>query len=127
MFDNWRTKVKALKREVVAIALAARDPRTPWAARLVILGIVAYAVSPIDLIPDFIPVLGFLDELLLLPVALMLAVRLIPADVMGEARVKAEGQRLVPCRLAAVAIIGIWLLLAASSIYLAWPWVAPWF
>ena len=58
VLEGWRAKVEVLKREVTAIAFAARDPRTPWAARLLVLGIVAYAVSPIDLIPDFIPVLG---------------------------------------------------------------------
>ena len=126
MLEIWRAKVKALKREVAAIAIAARDPRTGWGARLLILGIVAYAVSPIDLIPDFIPVVGFLDELILLPLALLLAVRLIPAEVMSDARATAAGGRLAPSRLAAVAIVGIWLVLAAGSIYLAWPWLKRW-
>lgn len=122
MAGGWRAKVAALKREVVAIALAARDPRTPWTARLLVLGIVAYAVSPIDLIPDFIPVLGFLDELLLLPAALMLAVRLIPAEVMAEARGRAEGQRLSPSRGAAAVIVLLWLAGAAWAVHLLWPY-----
>ena len=124
MLEIWRARVKALKREVAAIAYAARDPRTPWTARLLIVGIVAYAVSPIDLIPDFIPVLGYLDELLLLPAALLLAAKLIPPEVMSEARTKAAGQQLTPNRLAAVVIVGIWLLLAAALICLAQPSLA---
>lgn len=121
MAGGWRAKVDALKREVVAIALAAHDRRTPWTARLLVLGIVAYAVSPIDLIPDFIPVLGFLDELLLLPAALMLAVRLIPAEVMAEARHRAEGQTLSPSRGAAVVIVLLWIAVAAWAGHLLWP------
>lgn len=126
MLEIWRARVKALKLEVAAIALAARDPRTPWSARLLIVGIVAYAVSPIDLIPDFIPVVGFLDEMLLLPAALLLAVKLIPPEVMSEARTKAAIHRLAPSRLAAAVIVGLWLLLAAGSIHLAQPWLARW-
>ena len=120
MIERWRERVRELKQEVTAIGYATRDPRTPWMARLLILAIVAYAVSPIDLIPDFIPVLGFLDELLLLPVALMLAVRLIPAEAMAEARAKAEGQRLAPSRAAAAAIVLIWAAVTAGAVYAAW-------
>ncbi len=116
-------RVKALKQEVVAIAIAARDPRTPPAVRLLIFAIVAYAVSPIDLIPDFIPVLGLLDDLVLLPFALMLAVRLIPAEVLLESRARAAG-RLPPSRAAAVVIVLIWLALAAAALYLALPFLS---
>lgn len=122
MLDKWRAKVKALKREVVAIAFAARDPRTPWAARLLIVAIVAYAASPIDLIPDFIPVVGFLDELLLLPAALYLAIRMIPADAMADARHRAVSERLAPSRAAAAVIIVLWLAIAAAGIHFAWGW-----
>ncbi len=122
MLENWRSKVKALKREVVAIAYAARDPRTPWAARLLVLAIVGYAVSPIDLIPDFIPVLGYLDELLLLPAALYIAVRMIPASAMADARNRAVDERLAPSRTAAAIIILLWLAIAAAGIHFAWGW-----
>ena len=122
MLELWRAKVKALQHEIVAIALAARDPRTPWAARLLILAIVAYAVSPIDLIPDFIPVLGLLDDLLLLPAALYLAVRMIPADAMTAARARAGSQLLEPSRTAAVIIALIWLAIAAVGLRYAWHW-----
>lgn len=124
VLESWRAKARALKREVAAVALAARDPRTPWAARLLVLAIVAYAVSPIDLIPDFIPVLGFLDEIVLLPAALMLAIRLIPPDVLAAARARADGQRLAPSRGAAIAIVLVWLALAALTLHLAWSLLA---
>lgn len=120
MLQGWKTKVKALKREVVAIAYAARDPRTPLVARLFVLAVVAYTVSPIDLIPDFIPVLGYLDELLLLPLALILAVKLIPPEAMADARARADGHRLAPSRTAAAVIVIIWLAAAGAVGWLVW-------
>lgn len=86
---KWVARARLLKAEAVALALAARDPRTPLIAKLMVLAIVAYAVSPIDLIPDFIPVLGYLDELVLLPIAISFAIRMIPAPVMEDARARA--------------------------------------
>jgi uncharacterized membrane protein YkvA (DUF1232 family) len=86
---KWAARAQFLKREAIALYIAARDPRTPIAAKLLALAIVAYAVSPIDLIPDFIPVLGYLDELILLPIAISFAIRMIPEAVMVEARAKA--------------------------------------
>lgn len=121
MLETWRSRVKALKREIAAVALAARDSRTPWLARLLIIGIVAYAVSPIDLIPDFVPILGLLDDLLLLPAALVLAIRLIPPDALADARARADGERLAPSRTAAAVIVLLWLAVAAGGIYMAWP------
>jgi uncharacterized membrane protein YkvA (DUF1232 family) len=96
---KWVARAQLLKREAIALFIAARDPRTPLLARLFVLAIVAYAVSPIDLIPDFIPVLGYLDELILLPIAMAVAIRMIPPAVMIEAREKAaatieRGQRI---------------------------------
>jgi uncharacterized membrane protein YkvA (DUF1232 family) len=117
MFEGWRDRVGALKREVTAIGIAARDPRTGWAARIIVLAIVAYALSPIDLIPDFIPVLGYLDELLLLPAALMLAVRLIPPDVMAQARDRASGVTFAANKAAATTIVLIWIALAAGGLW----------
>src|SRR6516164_6645291 len=86
---TWRDRVRALKRDVVAIALAARDPRVPWYAKAVGVCVVAYALSPIDLIPDFIPVLGLVDDLVLVPLGLLLVVRLIPVDILVEHRASA--------------------------------------
>jgi uncharacterized membrane protein YkvA (DUF1232 family) len=79
----------AIKRDVVALWLAARDPRIPWFAKAVAGALAAYALSPIDLIPDFVPVLGYLDDLIVLPLGIFLAVKLIPADLMGEFRAEA--------------------------------------
>jgi uncharacterized membrane protein YkvA (DUF1232 family) len=100
-----------LKREIFAVWIAARDPRTPVAAKVVGGIIAAYAISPIDLIPDFIPVLGYLDDLLIVPLGLMLAVRLIPDALMIEFRERADIMSERPRSiLAAVVIVAIWIL-----------------
>jgi len=84
-----RLLARRLKNEITTLYLAARDPRTPWYAKAIIACVVAYALSPIDLIPDFIPVLGYLDDLLLLPLGIYLALKLIPAEVLIDARRRA--------------------------------------
>ncbi|MGH8675878.1 MAG: YkvA family protein [Burkholderiales bacterium] len=105
----------ALKRESLALYYAARDARTPWYAKLLAGAIVAYALSPIDLIPDFIPVLGYLDELLLLPAAIWLALRLVPEQVLAEARQRAEATLERPTsRVAAVVIVAVWIACAVA-------------
>src|SRR6516164_3648794 len=106
----WRERARKLKQDVVAVALALRDPRVPWYAKALGALIVAYALSPIDLIPDFIPVVGYLDDLVLVPLGLMLMVRLIPADVLAEHRAAAAGivERPVSYAGAAVVIL-VWL------------------
>jgi uncharacterized membrane protein YkvA (DUF1232 family) len=83
-------RARQLKAETWALALAVRDPRTPWYAKLLVAGIVAYACSPIDLIPDFIPVLGYLDDLVLLPLGIAWALQLVPPTVLVECRVRAQ-------------------------------------
>lgn len=85
-FQKLKRRAKRLKRQVWSLWLAMKDPRTPFRARLVIAVTVAYALSPIDLIPDFIPVLGYLDDLVILPGLIVLAIRLIPKEVMAQAR-----------------------------------------
>jgi len=87
-----KERARRLKAEVVALYLAARHPGTPWYAKLFLAAIVAYALSPIDLIPDFIPVLGLVDEIVLLPFAIILAVKMVPAGVMAECRERALRQ-----------------------------------
>src|SRR5262245_4322046 len=87
-----REWARRLKTETFALYLAARDPRTPWYARLLVAGIAASALSPIDLIPDFIPVLGYLDEFVLIPLGIALALRLVPAEVMVDARARAHAE-----------------------------------
>jgi uncharacterized membrane protein YkvA (DUF1232 family) len=106
-----------LKKEIQALVIAYRDPRTPWYARAWALIVVAYALSPIDLIPDFIPVLGYLDDLVLLPLGIALAIKLIPAEVLAEARVmatRAEGDTLG--KVGAVVIALVWLGLLGLAI-----------
>ena len=83
-------RARRLKAEIWALYLAARDPRTPWYAKLLVAGIVAYACSPIDLIPDFVPVLGYLDDLVLLPLGIALAMLLVPPTVLVECRARAQ-------------------------------------
>ncbi|CAI2443410.1 Uncharacterized conserved protein [Serratia ficaria] len=102
---------KGIRRDIYALWLAARDRRTPWYAKLIALLVAGYAVSPIDLIPDFIPVLGYLDDVIVVPLGIMLAVRLIPKPLMAELREKAQKRLDNPTgRMAAVMIILLWIL-----------------
>lgn len=111
LLSRLRQRASTLKRETYALALAYRDPRTPWHAKLWAACVVAYAVSPIDLIPDFIPVLGLLDDLILLPMGIALAIRLIPAEILDECRTKAaaEMQESSSSWIAAAVVVAIWL------------------
>ena len=118
---NLRTWARALKRDAHAVWLCARDPRTPFLAKAVGLMVAAYAFSPIDLIPDFVPVLGYLDDLILVPAGLWLALKLIPPQVLAEHRVAAEAAADRPVsRLAAVAVIVLWAAVATSAALWAW-------
>jgi uncharacterized membrane protein YkvA (DUF1232 family) len=114
--DALRRRARGLKQMVLALSLAYRDPRTPLVARLFAAGIVAYAVSPIDLIPDFIPLLGYLDDLILLPVLVALAIRLMPVNVWRDATVlaadRAERPTSAAGRIGAALIVGVGVLLA---------------
>jgi uncharacterized membrane protein YkvA (DUF1232 family) len=115
---SWREQARKLKQDVVAIALATRDPRVPWYAKALGACIIAYALSPIDLIPDFVPVVGYLDDLVLVPLGLLLMVRLIPAPVMAEHRAAAAEIAQRPVSYAgAAAIIVIWLAALAVAAY----------
>jgi len=121
MIEGWKRRARQLEAETYAIYLAYRDPRVPWYARLFAVCVVGYAFSPIDLIPDFIPVLGYLDDLLLVPLGIVLALRMIPPTVMAECREKAQevvAQGKPVNRAAAVVIIAIWVLLAALVVVL---------
>jgi uncharacterized membrane protein YkvA (DUF1232 family) len=110
---RWQHRVRCLKRDVVAISLAVRDPRVPWYAKAVGVCVVAYALSPIDLIPDFVPVLGLLDDLVLVPLGLLLVVRLIPADILAKHRAEATAVAERPISwIGATAVIAIWALVA---------------
>lgn len=109
-----------IKRDVIALWLAARDPRVPWYAKALSASVAAYALSPIDLIPDFIPILGYLDDLLIVPLGIMAAVRLIPDEVMAELRAKALGQRKPISKAGLLAVVVIWL--AAMGLTFRWFW-----
>ena len=113
---------RAIRRDVHALWLAGRDPRVPWYAKALALLIAAYALSPIDLIPDFVPVLGYLDELILLPPAILLAVKLVPPELMAEHRAaaaRAEGKPV--SRAGAAMVVALWLLAATALVWWFWP------
>jgi len=117
--ETWHQRARQLKVEVYAIYLAYKDPRVPRPARLFAACVAGYAFSPIDLIPDFIPVLGYLDDLVLIPLGITLALKMIPPVVLAECRAKAHivmAQGKPVNRVAAGVIIAIWLLLAALGI-----------
>ncbi|GHG02217.1 membrane protein [Deinococcus piscis] len=126
MRARLNTWARQLRRELLALYLAYHDPRTPWPARVCTALVLAYALSPLDLIPDFIPVLGLLDDALLLPLGILLAVRLIPPEVMEAARREAltrAGERL-PVSLAGAAVIAaLWLGLLWWAVQAFWPGV----
>lgn len=119
--DQAKRWAHAIKRDVVALWLAARDERTPLAAKIVAAIVAAYALSPIDLIPDFIPVLGYLDDLLIVPLGILWAVRLIPAPLMAEFRKTAADRLERPIsRSGLIAVILVWL--SGAVLLAAWFW-----
>lgn len=119
LLDGLKDRARRLKREVHALYLACRDPRTPWYAKASAAVVVGYALSPIDLIPDFIPVLGYLDDLVLLPLGIALVLKMMPPEVMADARVTAEQAGGKPVsRTAAVVIVLLWVLLSAGAVWL---------
>jgi uncharacterized membrane protein YkvA (DUF1232 family) len=123
LLERLKSWACSVKRDVFAVYLASRDPRVPWYAKAIAVLVAAYALSPIDLIPDFIPVLGYLDDLLLLPLGIALVVCMIPPGLMAEHR--AAAQRVLDrpvSRAAAVVIILLWLAALAVSAWLAIRW-----
>lgn len=120
--DAVKTWAKRIKRDLHALYLASRDPRVPWYAKALAVATAAYALSPIDLIPDFIPVIGYLDDLLLVPLGIYLAVKLIPPQVMEECRAAADRRSGKPpaSRMAAVLVVLIWI--GAALAALLWLW-----
>ena len=119
--DRWKRRVRMLKADTFALYLAYKDPRVPWYAKAFAAFVVAYAFSPIDLIPDFVPVLGYLDDLILVPLGIAIALKMIPDQVMEECRLEARAalkDGRPANRAAAVAIVGIWLLTSAIAIWL---------
>ena len=116
LIDGLRAQARGLKRDTYALYLAARHSETPWYAKLLAAAIAAYALSPIDLIPDFIPILGYLDDLIIVPLGIAVAIRLIPAHVLADCRERAQAITDRPTsRAATAAIIVIWILVAVAS------------
>ncbi|MBD3332707.1 DUF1232 domain-containing protein [candidate division GN15 bacterium] len=123
MLSSWKSAANRLRREIIAIFLACRDPRTPWYARVLAVCLVAYAASPIDLIPDPIPLLGVLDDLILLPLGVLILRRLIPNHVMADCRRQAARiSRLPRSRLGAAMVVVAW---AAAVVLVVW-WAVMW-
>ncbi len=122
-----RAWARGIKRDVQALYLCARDPRVPWYAKALAATVAAYALSPIDLIPDFIPVIGYLDDLIIVPLGIVLAVRLIPPEVLAEHRAAAILAPMRPSRTAAIVIIAVWsgLALVLAGIALRYLMAAP--
>lgn len=120
MLNQLRIRARALKRETYAVYLAAHDPRTPWYAKALIFFVVAHTFSPIDLIPDVIPVLGYLDDLIITPGGIWLAIRLIPAEVMAEARATAATLDVDKSigKVGAIIIVILWISAIFVAIYL---------
>ena len=122
MLATLKQWARLLKRDVVALWIAARDPRVPWYAKLVAGLVAAYALSPIDLIPDFIPVLGYLDDLVIVPLGIILAVRLIAPELLAEFRQEAMKRAGRPKSTAAVVVVvAIWILASGWLVWLIWP------
>jgi len=120
-----RDWTRAIKRDVVALYIAGRDPRIPWYVKLAAMVVAAYALSPIDLIPDFIPVLGYLDDVIILPVAIFLIIKMIPGPLMAEFREEAQRRVAPTSRTAAVLIIGLWIAAVAFVFWAFWPTPVP--
>jgi uncharacterized membrane protein YkvA (DUF1232 family) len=129
MAAGWGARLRhwahGIKRDVMALWIAARDPRTPLASKILAATVAAYALSPIDLIPDFIPVLGYLDDAILVPLGILLAVRLVPAALFAEFRARAAAIAGRPASPAGLAmIVTLWISAAGALLWMAWPHVA---
>lgn len=122
-----REWARSVKRDAVALYFAARDARTPWYAKALGIAVAGYALSPIDLIPDFIPVIGYLDDVILVPVGIWIVVRLVPADVMAACRARAQEVSNRPVsRTAAAAIVGIWAAAFLAAAWFCFPLATSW-
>jgi uncharacterized membrane protein YkvA (DUF1232 family) len=120
MLEKLKSRARALKNEAFAVYLATKDPRTPWYAKAVAFLTIAYAFSPIDLIPDFVPILGYLDDLFIVPAGIALAVRLIPPEVLAEARgkVATSGLDRSVGYIGMVMIVVMWIIILIGAVYL---------
>lgn len=119
---SWKQRVKLLKNEVKSLYIAYNDPRVPWYAKAFMAGVIGYAISPIDLIPDFIPVLGYLDDLIIVPAGIYLAIKMIPKGIMNECREKAASNPFSDRAKWVIAgiIISIWILIIFLVVKFIW-------
>ena len=123
-FQRTKSWARDVKRDVVALYLAARDPRTPLVAKFTAAAVAAYALSPIDLIPDFIPVLGYLDDLVIVPLGILLVVRLIPPELMAEFRHEAIQRGRLPAHWGGAAVImSLWLIGVGLVVWWGYHWL----
>ena len=121
MRERLKRWARSVRRDVHAIYLAARDPRTPWYAKALALCVAGYALSPIDLIPDVIPVIGYLDDAIIVPLGILAVVKLIPPDIMAESREAAAAAAEKPVsRIGACVIAFVWVAAVALAGWLAW-------
>ncbi|MBI4284068.1 MAG: DUF1232 domain-containing protein [Chloroflexi bacterium] len=122
LITSLKQKARRLKTETATLYLACRDPRVPWYAKVFMAAIVGYALNPIDLIPDFIPVLGYVDDLVIVPAGVFLALKMIPREVLAECRAKAQSEPISSQAkwVAASVIIAVWLLVIYLLIRLIW-------
>jgi uncharacterized membrane protein YkvA (DUF1232 family) len=123
MLDRIKNWARALKRDSRAVYLAARDPRVPWYAKLLAVAVAGYALSPIDLIPDFIPVIGYLDDLVLVPLGIWLVISLVPKEIMVECRARASEAPPPASNTAMAVIILVWI---SAALALGWAAYARW-
>lgn len=112
LIDKLKKRAESVKFDIIAISLSIKDKRTPWYAKCMIAFTISYALSPVDLIPDFIPILGYLDDLVILPILITASIKLIPEDVLADCRFKAQENIKITQRsgwITAIVIIIIWL------------------
>jgi uncharacterized membrane protein YkvA (DUF1232 family) len=125
MLERWKQWARHIKRDTRALYSAARDPRVPWFVKALAIAVAAYALSPIDLIPDFVPVLGYLDDLIIVPLGIALVVWLMPPDLMTHHRALVEAQAETPVsRGAAIVIVGIWIVTSIVAGWACYRWLA---
>lgn len=123
MWKRWKVRVNELKQDTYALYLASLDPRVPWLAKLLIGVVVAYAVSPVDLIPDFIPVLGYLDDLILVPLGMTVAIKMIPDHVWQDCKARSQvalSSKLPRSNRAVIVIVLLWITSISWFGWLAW-------
>jgi uncharacterized membrane protein YkvA (DUF1232 family) len=123
MLSRLKIWARTLRRDAHAVYLASRDPRVPWHAKLLAVAVAGYALSPIDLIPDFIPVIGYLDDLIIVPLGIWLVVSLVPGDVMAECRARADAAGMRPAsRAGMIAIIAVWIVVGLILVRIGYVW-----